>query len=89
MFVLEVLGTTRPMAGEIRLIVDDVADGPIFMGPEIWFLVLRGSTKVADASERIGIGSWDRRNEHRMRPERKWDYCGLFEDAEVTTVRIV
>ncbi|KAL6863563.1 HET domain-containing protein [Trichoderma novae-zelandiae] len=50
------------------------------MGPDTWFLVLKPSTSVLGAYERIGIGSPSSRSGER---------CKLFEDGEMVTVKIV
>ncbi|KAL6825723.1 hypothetical protein J3E69DRAFT_380842 [Trichoderma sp. SZMC 28015] len=50
------------------------------MGPETWFLVLKPSTSVDGAFERIGIG-------HHTHWE--IEKCKLFEDEELATVKIV
>ncbi|KAL7801054.1 heterokaryon incompatibility protein domain-containing protein [Trichoderma afarasin] len=50
------------------------------MGPETWFLVLKPSTSVDGAFERIGIG-------HHAHWE--IEKCKLFEDEELATVKIV
>ncbi|KAF3069933.1 hypothetical protein CFAM422_006997 [Trichoderma lentiforme] len=57
-------------------------DGTPFpnMGPETWFLLLKQSTSVDGAFERIGIG-----HHTHWRAEK----CMLFEDEEVATVKIV
>lgn len=52
---------------------------------EIWFLVLRKSSKVEDVYERIGIGKWT--NTHND----EWDpvECPVFEESKKATVKII
>ncbi|KAH0489514.1 hypothetical protein TgHK011_009939 [Trichoderma gracile] len=57
------------------------ADGKMRkMGPNTWFLVLKPSTSVPGAYERIGIGSHSSGTGER---------CELFEDGKTATVKIV
>lgn len=47
------------------------------MGPETWFLLLRPSSSVEGAFERIGIGNWDTGT------------CPFFESSQITDIEIV
>jgi hypothetical protein len=62
--------------------------------PELWFLVLRRSQLIEGAYERIGVGVWNPGYENRARYT--WtgegddpDYCPLFENSQVSSVKIV
>jgi len=54
---------------------------PMIMGPESWFLLLRKSSRIEDAFERIGVGTWA--------PKGNSEDCPLFEKSESVTVKVV
>lgn len=59
---------------------------------EIWFLVLKKSSKTQGAYERIGVGFWTF-GIHQRKAGVPWaernGVCRLFEDAESKTINIV
>ncbi|KAH8593145.1 heterokaryon incompatibility protein-domain-containing protein [Bisporella sp. PMI_857] len=62
------------------------SDKMMVMGPEIWFLVLKSSSVVKGAYERVGVGEWNRQSG-------EWDageeYCPLFQGCKTRSVKII
>jgi hypothetical protein len=58
------------------------------MPPEVWFLLLKRRSDNIEAFERLGIGCWDARDDEGGVGIRGF-HCGLFQNASITTVKIV
>jgi hypothetical protein len=56
------------------------------MGPEIWFLILKDSSIVEGAYERIGIGCWPPYSGEWGTNEK---YCPLFQGCKTRSIKIV
>ena len=61
---------------------------------ELWFLVLRRSQLVGGAYERVGVGVRNPGYENRARygwieTGEDLDYCHIFDDCKVSTIKIV
>ncbi len=56
------------------------------MGPEIWFLVLKDSSVVNGAYERVGVGEWNRQSGEWNPGE---EYCPLFQGCKTKSIKII